>query len=238
MNNEKFGELVGASVANGVIPTAEAVADTLTNEELLQAVATRGLAVGAVAVEASDQPSTDEKPEDILTALSPEKQARAQALKQAMAEKFGLSPKDFGLVKIEKDEAVEALPEPKVVVMLTTGNGLYKGSFDKIMDKKSYKDFVIEVNGERIDTRKAMTWDTYKAFITQSKASGVNPLPDSRPLSEQNDQPWTGTWLTGELPPDELYAYYGDVYGDMPGRYWGDRYDGCNDVRVRPSAVV
>ncbi len=121
--------------------------------------------------------------------------------------------------------------------MLTTGNGLYKGSFDKIIDKKSYKDFVIEVNGERIDTRKAMTWDTYKAFITQSKASGVNPLPDSRPLSEQNDQPWTGTWLTGEQPT-KLNANCGTVDGDMPYRDWGIRSLDWYSMRVRPAAVV
>ncbi len=105
------------------------------------------------------------------------------------------------------------------------------------MDTQSDQDFVIEVNGERIDTRKAMTWDTYKAFITQSKASRVNPLPDSSPLSEQNDQPWTLTLLTGEQP-GKFDVLCGTVYDDKPYRTWKDRPDGWNGLRVRPGAVV
>lgn len=79
---------------------------------------------GVVSAEVTAQSSQA----DIMLSLSPEKQERAEALKQAMAERFGLHPEDFGLVRIETDEAGEALPEPKVVVMLTSSNGLYKGS--------------------------------------------------------------------------------------------------------------
>ncbi len=46
MNNEKLGEIVGASVATGVPVTPEQVTSVLTDEEPLQAVQNRGLVVG------------------------------------------------------------------------------------------------------------------------------------------------------------------------------------------------
>lgn len=77
MDVEKFGELVGASVATGAVIMPEQVAGVLTNEELLQAVYARGLvgeATGAVAtksaLEGSPETSAPESPEQ--APLSPE----------------------------------------------------------------------------------------------------------------------------------------------------------------------
>ena len=69
MDVEKFGELVGASVATGAAVTPEQVAEVLTDEELLQAIHTRGLvseATGAVATKNALDDSPDQLP------LSPE----------------------------------------------------------------------------------------------------------------------------------------------------------------------
>ncbi len=55
MDNKRFGEIIGASVASGVQPTAEAVASVLTDQELLEAVHARNLnlspALGSIASE-------------------------------------------------------------------------------------------------------------------------------------------------------------------------------------------
>lgn len=129
--------------------------------------------------------------------------------------------------------------ERRTFVMLITGNGLYKGSYDNIMNnKKANKEaYMVEVDGKQIDTREAMTWDLYQAFINQAKADGVNPLPDSAALSKENGQPWTKTWLTGE-PAGGLYADYGDVREGGAERSWDFRRGDWGVVRVRPAAEV
>jgi hypothetical protein len=77
MDAEKFGEIVGASVATGVAVTPEQVTEVLTDEELLQAVHARGLvgeATGAIAtksaLDSSQEISTPEQaplsPESLL----------------------------------------------------------------------------------------------------------------------------------------------------------------------------
>lgn len=68
MNNEKLGEIVGASVATGAPVTPEQVVGVLTNEELLQEVQNRGLVIGAVAT--TDTAELVPSPE--ATPLSPE----------------------------------------------------------------------------------------------------------------------------------------------------------------------
>lgn len=141
--------------------------------------------------------------------------------------------KDFGLVAVGEGKS------RKVVVMLTTSNGLYRGSYDQIMsDKKANQAaYTVKVNGQKIDTRQAMTWDLYQAFITQAEADGTHSLPDSVALAEDNDEPWTATWLTGE-PAVGLDARYGRVPGGRPNRFWDRRDDDWGVVRVRPAAVI
>lgn len=174
----------------------------------------------------------------VLESLTPEKRERATALQTAMAEKFStketpLTPEDFGVVLRGEGEEQEA------VVMLTTDSGLYKGSYNSVMSskKKNKQNYTVEVDGEEIDTRSAMTWETYQAFIEQAKANGADPLPDSRQLSEQNDQPWTGTWLTEE-EADGFFAHFGDVGDGGPRRHWDFRDRDWSILRVRPAAVV
>ena len=55
MDIERFGEIVGASVATGAQVTPEQVTSTLTNDELLQAMHARGLDVGSVAVNSGSE---------------------------------------------------------------------------------------------------------------------------------------------------------------------------------------
>lgn len=190
-------------------------------DEIREAAKARGLElpafVGSLAVDSATDTPEVLTPEtaDLFNTLTPEQQERATVLQSAMVERFStkeisLSPEDFGLVVVLGPKryydmrGLEPMPEEsrerRTFVMLITGNGLYKGSYDNIMNnKKANKEaYMVEVDGKQIDTREAMTWDLYQAFINQAKADGVNPLPDSAALSKENGQPWTKTWLTGE----------------------------------------
>ena len=175
---------------------------------------------------------------DVLASLSPERRERATALKASFAEKFStteraLSPEDFGVVLVGEGEAQTA------VVLLISGNGLYKVSYDRIMDKKKANKaaYTVTVDGQTIDSREAMTWDTYRAFIASAKAQGPTPLPDSEPLAKENNEPWTGTWLTGEQA-DGFRAGYGLVSGGDARRTWRTRHGDWSFLRFRPAAAV
>lgn len=200
----------------------------------------RGLEVPQLAgsVTLADTVVTESTPEspapvDVFATLTPEQQERARAKQTALAEHFSteaqpLSPEDFGVVAVGEGE------NRSLFVMLTTGNGLYKGSYNTIMGDDGA--FMLEVDGEQVDTRKDVTWDLYQAFIDQAK-TGDDPLPDSAALSEENDEPRTGTWLTGE-EPDGFGAGCGDVRRRGARRFWRNRYYVWYDLRVRPAAAI
>lgn len=231
----------------GTVPEAErSELDTMLVGSLGEA-ATNGATSEEVQVAAEPSETTGESTEQeaepatepqtsIFDTLTPEQQERARAKQVAFAEHFStkerpLSAEDFGLVAVGEGD------ERQVMVMLTTGNGLYEGSYNNIMSKKRDKDFTVKVGRKNIDTRKTTTWEVYQAFINQAKANNVNPLPDSGQLEETNDQPWTGTWLTGD-PTVGFDACFGLVRDGKPGRYWYARRNGWNGLRVRPAAVV
>lgn len=165
--------------------------------------------------------------------LTPEQQKKADGAVAAMAEKFGVAPEGFSILRTKADDGREG-----IVVALTSPNGLYKGSWNQIMDKKSDKDFVIEVDGQKVDTRKGMTRATYRAFITEAQAqSPNNPLPDSNPLSKENGEPWTATWLTGEQAGVRNAPCAG-VNAGQGYEYWYYRGNDRRGLRVRPAVVI
>ena len=175
---------------------------------------------------------------DALASLSPERRERAIVHKAMFAEQFSspertLSPEDFGVVLVGEAEGQTA------VMLLTSGNGLYKGSYDRIMDKKKANKaaYTVEVNDRTIDSREAMTWETQKAFIASTKAQGLTPLSDREPLAKENNEPWTGTWLTGEQA-DDFLAYCGYVDGGDVCGYLDIRHYGWPSLRFRPAAAV
>ena len=186
-------------------------------------------AAGGVATKAARR---EAKPKDAPTSLKPEQRKQAEAVIANMAEKFERPPEDFGVVMVE-NEAGEKRP----VVMLTAGNGLYKGSWNTVMSDAQTEAFTIVVNGKQIDTRSAMTEDAYRAFIADEKARGIEPLPDSSQLSNENGQPWTWTLLTGEQAHgfDAPVAYVRD---GNARRSWGSRVRSGSLVRVRPAVVI
>lgn len=188
------------------------------------------VALGATATKAAKQ---ETKPKNALASLKPEQRQQAEAVITALAEKFERQPEDFGVVLVESEEG-----EPRVVVMLTAGNGIYKGSYNAVMANKNTDDFMLEIDGRQVDTRPAITWDVYQAFINGEKVRGTNPLPDSPQLADQNNQPWTETWLTGE-PSDVFRAYSGRVLQvGLPDRPWHGRGNAFAFRRVRPAVVL
>jgi len=171
------------------------------------------------------------KPVESLS--SPEQRQQAEAVIAALAEKFERPAEDFGVVLVESVEG-----EPRAVVMLTAGNGIYKGSYNAVMANKNTDDFMLEIDGRQVDTRTAMTWDVYQAFINGEKVRGTNPLPDSPQLADQNNQPWTETWLTGE-PADDFNAYSGLVNLEgYPNYVWGPRNYADDTLRFRPAVML
>jgi hypothetical protein len=193
-------------------------------------------AVGAligrdVFVESEDRPSGHEKI-DALMLLTPEQKEKAEKIIEALVKKFELDPGDVGIVMIETDNG-----EKQPVVMHTGDYGICKGSWNSICAKENAKDYRVKIDGKQADTRSGMTLAAYSAFIADARARGVDPLPDSLPLSQQNGEPWTGTWLTGEQATS-LDAPGGVVQGDFVYNRWHNRDRGSRDVRFRPAVVI
>lgn len=199
---------------------------------------------GMTAIVSAVEPvEPSEQSTDVFAMLTPEQQERATKLTGAMAEKFGVDEKDFSV--LETKDGTKA-------VAYTAGNGIDLGdptktvdkkrSWNSIFDKKNAKNFMIEVDGKKVDTRAGMTSDVYDAMVDGAKARGDEFLPDSPQLSksDENGQPWTLTLMTGEPESaDEINAPIRDVSGD--GRVYGLWVYRVNDiahVRFRPAVVI
>ncbi len=188
----------------------------------------------AVAQQVEAQPATPDQPEKL---------AKANKLISAMAEKFGVKEDDFSLLGVETETGNE-----QMVAAYTAPNGIDLGdpakdydekrSWDAIFDKKAKKSFIFTVGGQEVDSRKGMTWATYQTFIANAKDRGIDPLPDSRQLADQNGQVWTDTWLTGEPPADGEGAWVAYVDGGRPDRNWYWRGGGDVVRRFRPAVVI
>jgi len=182
------------------------------------------------------------KPEtSLFDQLTAEQQEKATKVIGVMAEQFGVSAEDFSVLRVSGENGDEQL-----VVAHTAGNGIDLGdpkkdydptrSWNSIFDKKNAKNFMIKIDGQTLDTRSGMTEATYRAFIAVAEARG-EMLPDSRPLSKQNGEVWTATWLTGE-DADRGDAVIARVVGGQVYVYWRHRGRGRRALRVRPAVVL
>lgn len=194
-------------------------------------------AAGPVAVEGAQAEVTTpvEAPADVLSLLSPEQQTRAESVIAIMAETFGIDAKNVRLV-------LEDTPETgkRAVAIDASPNGQYGGSWNKVTKERQKEsgEFTLDVDGTQVDALAGTTDTAYRAMITDAKARGVDPLPDSYQLSEQNDQPWTYTMLTGELLTADGGVRIRRVRdGGVDGCvFLPDR--GRRTRRVRPAVVV
>ncbi len=144
-----------------------------------------------------------------------------------MAEKFGVCEEEFSIL-----ETTNGNGESRFTATYTAAKGIYKGSWSQIFAKREDKEFKVDVNGKKIDTRKAMNWDLYKALIINAKVIGVTPLPDSYGQGVN-----TRTWLTGEeaFPRTALCGCHNDghTFTILRGHSVGTR-----SIRFRPAVVI
>jgi len=178
----------------------------------------------------------------VFDQLSAEQQEKATKLTTAMAEKFGVSKEDFSVLRTTAEDGSD-----RFTLAYTAGNGLDmanskedydpRRSWNGLFDKKADKNFMIEVDGQKIDSRTGMTEAAYDAFIADAKARGDKSLPDSQPLANENGELWTATWLTGEKAA-RGHARVADVRVDRVSADWYDRGDGGRVRRFRPAVVI
>jgi hypothetical protein len=175
--------------------------------------------------------------------LTPEQQEKATATAAALAERFDVSAEDFSVLRTSGEDG------DTLTVVYTAGNGIDLGdsdkdydtarSWDAIFGEDADERFVVEVDGKAVDSRRGMTREVYDAFIQDARDKGIDPLPDSPQLSDQNGDIWTDTWLTGE-DADRRGAPIAYVLGD------GDVHSGVNprvrdarrEHRFRPAVVI
>ncbi len=151
----------------------------------------------------------------------------------AMAEHYKAKPEEFSLINFEREDGTKVN-----TVMYTAPQGLDLGEPTQTRDpKRSYNavindnSHILEIDGQKVDTRTGSTEEAYRAFIRQEIANQTNPLPDSQGLT-----PWTLTLLTGERAASDV-ARFGGVGGAEARVSWTDRDDG-RDVRFRPAVEI
>lgn len=197
--------------------------------------------LGPVAVNGAQAETASGQNETL--SLTAEQQEKATKLSAAMAEKFDVRAEDFSVLRTTAEDGSEQL-----IVAYTAGNGIDLGnpkkdydekrSWNSIFDKKNDKNFMVTVGRKKYDTRTGMTEAAYDAFIADAKARGVDPLPDSPQLADQNGEVWTDTWQTGE-DADRGVAPFGYVRkGGRVGRDRRPRGDVGRVHRFRPAVVI
>ena len=182
--------------------------------------------------------------EAVRSAMSFEQRVKAAELAPMLADHF----KEYGVTADSLRVVMTESPEDeKVFTLVHTGNGIDIGDSDKdydkarsykgVMAKKNDKLFAVPLGGKTYDARKGMTDAAYDALYEDAKADGVT-LPDSKQMSEENEDVCTWTMLTGE----ELTAD-GDVQiryvavGKVDRRIASPVHDN-RSLRVRPAVVI
>ncbi len=183
--------------------------------------------------DSSNKPETNQS--DIISLLSPEQAEKAKKLTAVMAEKFGVSEANFSLLATETEAG-----EKQFTLAYSAGNGIHKGSWNTIMNKKSTKDFTVELDGQTLDTRTGMTKTVYNSMVEQAKLSN-QILPDSPKLEKENNQPWisTTTLFTGEQTRGRYTVQAARVNDDgSVYDYWISHDADYKGVRFRPAVVI
>lgn len=170
--------------------------------------------------------------------LPMERHEVARQSRAAMAEKFGLPETDFSLVRVSQIDKPD-----KFVIVHSAPIGIDFGdpekaddeerSYNKIIDGARAPEFIIEVNGQMLDTRTGMTRPMYEAFIQDAVSKGIDPLPDSQML----DGLRVRTLLTGE---EAHPVTTGAVFVDEGQVGWHSIYrtHALRALRVRPAVEV
>ncbi len=172
--------------------------------------------------------------------LSPEQELLASNMITALADKFN-RPADQFAVAVYSDEA--GVRHGYVVYV---DEGIDLGSPDNEKDPlRSWANviaapgedrYIIDVNGERYDTR-SLTFDVYKK-VNKLCRHAHRPPPDGIVMFNEQDDLWTYSLLPGDTPSAGK-GWLG--YADMKGRAHSVEYDEkCDSVfiRFRPAVCI
>jgi len=133
---------------------------------------------------------------EVVEALGEDALERAFAARMALADKFHTNPADFNCVVDQRPRR-----PGRLAVMATSRAGIFKGSWDEIFAPDSRADYVVDFEGRRIDTRRGMDFELYRAMIATERARN----PSRRVLHDTRDRVhrrWSNTWMTGATKRD------------------------------------
>jgi len=163
---------------------------------------------------------------DVFDELTPEKQQRVCDVIEALGDTFNRDYRDFSVVKLANE-----VGDTVYAVALTSTARLDLGDQDKTYDsKRNWNDgiaedddprFTIEVNGERIDTRSAITIESSKVVAATN-----------REIDE-----WI--WLFGQkAEADTIGAPMARIQGGQAFLCTGKRMAGSWGIGFRPIVVI
>lgn len=182
--------------------------------------------------------------------MTPEQKKIAPAIRETLSAKFaeyGATAEDFQVVPVET-----AFGNQEFIMLYAAPNGLDIGnpekaydkerSYDEVMSDRNEKIFNVEIAGQEVDTRDVMTGAVYEDFIAAQKLRGVDPLPDSEALAQQQNRPQTTTWLTGTAKEEKVALTavpVGIVDEDgNPRTGYMRRHHAGHERLVRPGVVI
>lgn len=191
-----------------------------------------GKLIGRATYESEPEISEEVKTSlDVYTTLTPELQKKADSWIDAMSWRYGVKKEAFNVLRTGEAEGQE-----HIVVAYSARNGLYRGSWNDIFSKNFDLNYIVEVDGQKLDTRMGMTFSVYKALIADARSRSIHNLPDSYYSSGEDCQPWTSTLLTGEAAlVDAPITFLDD---GLINRDREPRYNRNQNVRFRPAVVI
>lgn len=154
-----------------------------------------------------------------------------------------LLAENFGVV-IDESEGSR-----NIYAILTDPTGLTMGSWNTIMaqDEATTDAHTVMVNGQRLDTRLAMTRRVHRAMNTQALATYLAQLGpnDMVPLAHDRSQHVSASLWTGVVPRDDLGRQRTDSLvpcgydnAAFPDFSWRDADDSSASLGYRPGLLV
>lgn len=228
---------------NGLVAAKESFSVAQADFELYYAAAD-ALMPSVAAFEAREPAVEPFASEAVWGAMSPEQKTKASQVRDAMAEQLkdhGVTLDSLRVVMSESDEG------KKTFTLVHTGNGIDIGdhtqdydkvrSYHGVMSRKNNKLFNVTAVGQKYDVRKGMTDAAYDALVEDARERG-EALPDSKQMSEENNDLWTWTMLTGEDLTADGNVQIRGVYDGEVGRYVYPPDDAYRNLRVRPAVEI
>jgi hypothetical protein len=176
--------------------------------------------------------------------MTPEQQMLTGKLSKEIAKNFeqhGVTVETLHLIKVETESGESQF------VLIHTGAGIDIGdhtkdsdparSYNAVMSPQNDKLFIIEVDGERYETRRGMTEATYDALQRYLQDSNL-PIPDSEQFSKDTGDVRTYTILTGEPLTAPGNVLVRDGIDRSTFRQTAQCHSGTRDLRVRPAVVI